>query len=151
MSSNYEMPLLLIEGKPEDLYSSRNIHKNAVVGALTTIALHYRLPVLFTRNAEETADFLYVTAKREQLNEGRDIRLRVGRKGLTLPEQQLFIMESLPLVGPSMARALLKKFGSIEKLVQASDGELQEVEKMGPKKAKAIRAVLTAKWAGPNE
>ena len=151
MSSNYEMPLLLIEGKPEDLYSSRNIHKNAVVGALTTIALHYRLPVLFTRNAEETADFLYVTAKREQLNEGRDIRLRVGRKGLTLPEQQLFIMESLPLVGPSMARALLKKFGSIEKLVQASDGELQEVEKMGPKKAKAIRAVLTAKWTGPNE
>ena len=132
MSSNYEMPLFIIEGNPEDLYTSRNIHKNAVIGALTTIALHYRLPVLFTKNAEETANFLYVTAKREQLGGGRDIRLRVGRKGLTLPEQQLFIMESLPSVGPSMARALLKKFGSIETLVQASDEELQKVENLGP-------------------
>ena len=146
MSSNYEMPLFIIEGNPEDLYTSRNIHKNAVIGALTTIALHYRLPVLFTKNAEETANFLYVTAKREQLGGGRDIRLRVGRKGLTLPEQQLFIMESLPSVGPSMARALLKKFGSIEKLAVASDEELQEVENLGPKKAKAIKDVLTAKW-----
>ncbi len=147
MSSNYEMPLMIIEGNPADLYTSRNIHKNAVIGALTTIALHYRLPVLFTKDDEETAEFLYVTARREQLGGGRDIRLRVGRKGLTLHEQQLFIMESLPMVGPSMARALLKKFGSIEKLVKATDKELQVVENMGPKKAKAIRDVLTTKWA----
>ena len=77
--------------------------------------------------------------------------MRVGRKGLTLPEQQLFIMESLPMVGPSMARALLKKFGSIEKIARASDEALQKVDKLGPKKAKAIKDVLTAEWPDENK
>ncbi|MBU0662416.1 DEAD/DEAH box helicase [Candidatus Micrarchaeota archaeon] len=146
MNSNYKSPFIILEGNVNELYTLRNIHKNAIIGALTSIAVNYRIPILFTENAQETAQFLYVTAKREQLGKEKDIRLRTGRKGLTLAEQQQFIVESFPSVGPNMARALLKEFKSIKNIVNARSPEWQEVENMGPKKAKQIRKVLTAKW-----
>ena len=43
---------------------------NAIIGTLTSIALNYRTPILFTRDHHETAEFLYVTAKREHLGSG---------------------------------------------------------------------------------
>ncbi|MBI2598172.1 MAG: hypothetical protein HYW50_03175 [Candidatus Diapherotrites archaeon] len=143
MASNYSSPLILVEGNPDELFSLRDIHKNAVIGTLTTIALKYRVPILFTKDEKETAEYIFVTAKREQLKSGGDIRLRVGRKGLTLQEQQRFIMESFPSVGPSLAVSLLEKFGSIKNIANAAEKELQEVENLGPKKARQIVDVLS--------
>jgi len=68
----------------------------------------------------------------------------MGKKGFTTREQQQFLMEGFPLVGPGLAKALLKKFGTVRAIVNATLGELQEVEKMGPKKAKKIHEVLNA-------
>ncbi|MDO8428085.1 MAG: ERCC4 domain-containing protein, partial [Candidatus Diapherotrites archaeon] len=146
MSANYENPLFLIEGSLDDLYTLRDIHKNAIIGAITSIAVRYRFPILFTRNAGETAEFLTVIAKREQLGKDKDIKLRVGRAGFTLPEQQQFIIESLPLIGPKTAKELLKKFGSVKEVVNASEKELQTVENLGEIKAEKIRKVLDAKY-----
>lgn len=144
MSANYDSPLLLIEGNMDDLFTLRNIHKHSVIGALTSIALTYRTPFIFTKNAEETADYLYLIAKREQIGKNKDIKLRVGRKGLTLPEQQQFIIESFPLVGPTLARNLLKEFGSIKNIMNACEKDLQKVEKVGSKKAKGICKLIDA-------
>ncbi|MCK4884230.1 MAG: DEAD/DEAH box helicase, partial [Candidatus Diapherotrites archaeon] len=94
----------------------------------------------------ETAQYIWVIAKREQEGKGSDVRLRIGRKGLTLEEQQRFVIESLPLIGPKMARSLLKKFGSIKGIVNAQSKELQKVENMGQKKAKLVRQVLLSKY-----
>jgi Fanconi anemia group M protein len=95
---------------------------------------------------EETVSFLYLIAKREQLGKEKDIRLRVGRKGLTKSELQQFIVESLPSVGPSLAKNLLKEFGSVKKVFNASEKKLMKVEKIGEKKAKAIREIIEAKF-----
>jgi len=144
MSANYSSPLILVEGNQNELFSLRNIHKNAIIGTLTTIALKYRIPIIFTKDARDTAEYIFVTAKREQLKSGSDIRLRIGRKGLTLGEQQRFIVESLPQVGSALAISLLEKFGSIKNVSNANEKELQEVEKLGPKKARQIVKVLGA-------
>ena len=146
MSENYASPLVLVEGSRSDLFSLRDIHRNAIIGALSSIALNYKVPVLFTEDENETAEFLMVIARREQLAAEKDIRLRVGRKGLTLAEQQRFIAESLPLVGPTLAKSLLKHFGSIKGIVDADEKQLQEIEKLGPKKAKQIMKVLGEKY-----
>lgn len=146
MSSNYESPMILIEGNPKELFTLRNIHKNAIIGALTSIAVSYRIPILFTENESETADFLHVTAKREQLNKYKDIRLRVGRKNMSLGERQRFVIESLPNVGASMARSLLKEFGSVKGIANATSKELQNIEKMGPKKASQIKKVFWSQF-----
>lgn len=144
MSSNYPAPLIILEGNPHELYTTRNVHENAIKGALASIALNYRIPILYSADVNETAKYLYLIAKREQLGVEKEIRLRVGRKGLTQKEQQQFLVEGFPLVGPSLAKALLRKFGTVRAIVGASITELQEVEKMGPKKAAKIHEILNA-------
>lgn len=142
MSNAYARPLVILEGNPQDLFSLRNIHENAIIGMLSSIALTYRIPVLYTKDAKETAKWVYQIAKREQQGKDREIRLRMGRKGLTTEEQQQFIMESFPGVGPNAAKGLLTHFGSIHSFVNASTEEMKEVENIGPKKAKAIQEIL---------
>ncbi len=143
---NYSKPLIIIEGNTAELFTLRNIHKNSIMGALTSIALDYQVPIINTKTPLETAEYLYVIAKREQLDQDKEVRLRVGRKGLTLTEQQRFIVEGLPMVGPLLAKSLLEKFGSIDKIANATEKELQEVEGLGKKKAKLIKKVLTEKY-----
>ena len=145
MAESYEKPLVIVEGDKEKLFET-NLHRNAIIGMLTSIALNYQVPMLFTDSARETAQYIFVIAKREQEGKGSDVRLRIGRKGLTLEEQQRFVVESLPMVGPKMARALLKKFGSVKGIVNAQSKELQEVDNMGQKKAKLVRQVLLTEY-----
>ena len=147
MKTNYESPLLIVEGRVEELFTERNIHKNAIWGALSSVALDYGIPVLFTQNTQETAELLIVIAKREQLGKSRDIRLRVGRKNLPLPEMQRYVIESLPMVGPRMAKALLEKFGSIREIVNCDQKDLMKVENLGEKKARAIKKLVRAKYS----
>ncbi|MFA6399985.1 MAG: helix-hairpin-helix domain-containing protein, partial [archaeon] len=85
-------------------------------------------------------------AKREQIGRDKEVRIRIGRKGLTLAEQQRFIIEGLPMVGPLLAKSLLEKFGSIKQIVNANEKELQEVENLGKKKARIIQKVLLEKY-----
>ncbi len=146
MTSNHSSPLMLVEGEMEDLFTLRDIHRNSVIGALSSIALSYKVPILFTKNAKETAEFVYLIAKREQLKGDKEIRLRIGRKSPSLPFLQRFIVESLPTVGPVLAQSLLKKFGTIKNLVNATEKDLLEVDKVGPKKAKQIVDVLTKEF-----
>ncbi|MEK6902867.1 MAG: DEAD/DEAH box helicase [archaeon] len=146
MSNAYARPLVILEGDPQDLFSMRNIHENAIIGMLSSIALTYRIPLLYTKDAKETAKWVYQIAKREQQGKDKEIRLRLGRKGLTPEEQQQFIMESFPGVGPNAAKGLLTHFGSIHSFVNATTEEMKEVENIGPKKAKAIQDILRSKY-----
>jgi len=146
ISESYEQPLLLIEGSPNELFALSNIHKHAIIGALSSIALNYRVPVLFSGNERGTAEFIYVITKRLQSGKYRDIALRKGKPGLTLSEQQRYVVESLPLVGSKTAKRLLESFGSVKEVFNAEERELEKLEKMGPKKAKKIRKLLDSKY-----
>lgn len=146
MNANYEMPLVIVEGNMDELYYSRNIHKNALLGALSSIALEYRTPVLFSKDAEETAEFVYVIAKRFQLGKDKDIRLRTGKAHFSLPQQQQFIIESFPMIGPRTAKYLLKEFKTIKNLVNASEKDLENAQNIGKKKAKGIKELVEAEY-----
>lgn len=138
MRSNYDKPLMILEGNLSELFILRNIHRNSIIGALTSIALDYQVPIINTQNTKETAEYIFNIGKREQLGKDSEIRLRMGRKGLTKKEQQQFVVEGLPTVGPMLAKNLLKKFKSIKKIANANERQLQKVENLGPKKAKEI-------------
>ena len=146
LRENYSKPLVLLEGNLDELFSLRNMHRNAIIGALTSIALDYQIPIINTKNVDETAEYLYLIAKREQFGKDRDIRLRIGRKGLSVSEQQRYIVEGFPLVGPLLARNLLKEFGSVKGIIDADEKDLQNVENLGKIKAKKIKKILEAKF-----
>ncbi len=146
MSNAYARPVMLLEGNPSDLFTLRNVHENAIIGMMSTIAVTYRIPILFTKDAKESAKFVYSIAKKEQLGKNSEIRLRMGRKGLSLHEQQRFLVEGLPNIGPGAALELLKHFGTIQNIMNADEKELQEVANIGPKKAQALHKVIRSKY-----
>jgi len=141
LKENFEFPLLIIEGS-DNLYELRDFHPNAIRGMLTSIALDYQVPIIHTKNYRDTAAHINVIVKRLEKSK-RALSLLSKRKPLTLKEQQEYIIESLPGIGPTLAKLLLNKFGNVKAIVNASEDELQEVDKIGKKKASEIKKVLT--------
>ncbi len=141
---NFKKPLFVIEG--ESLYGIRNIHPNAIKGALIALKIDFGIPIVYTKNVKESAEFLAAIAKREQLDKEREIALREGKRIMSLAEMQQYIVESLPGVGPGLAKNLLEYFESVENIFNASETELQKVEGVGEKRAKEIRSIIISKF-----
>lgn len=136
----FERPLLIIEGN--NLYS-RNVHANAIQGALASVALDFTVPIIWTNSPRETAALLYLIARREQGGKERIFSIKGGRKPLTKQELQEYVVSSLPGIGNLTAKELLKQFKSIEKIFNASEKELKETKGIGKKRAKDLRDIIT--------
>ena len=145
LKNNFERPIIITEGT-RDIYGVRNVHQNSILGMMATIAISYGIPMIQTRNFKETAALLQIIAKREQDETGKEFNLHADRKPTTLKEQQEYLVSSLPGMGLSLAKPLLKKFKTVKNIVNASEKELQEVEKIGPVKAKQIKDVVEGEY-----
>lgn len=141
LKNNFESPLIILEGE-EDIYSVRNIHQNAIRGMLSAIVIDFKVPIIWTKSPLDTAAFIKVLAKREQDGKDKDFGVRFDKKPLTTKEQQEFIVESLPGVGPTLAKSLLREFKSVKKLVNTKKEKLEKVENIGPKKAESIISIF---------
>jgi ERCC4-related helicase len=142
MKRNFDKPLYIIEGKLDELYLSRNVDSNAIRSAMISLLIDYGIPILFSINSTETAKYIYHIAKREQIDLKKSISLRGSRRNWPTEKQQQFLIEGLPLVGENLAVALLKKFKTPQAIANASLEELQEVDKLGPKKAEQIKTIF---------
>jgi len=143
LSEEFKRPILILEG--DDIYNGM-IHPNAVRGTIAAIAIDFGISIIPTRNSEDTAAMIKRIAVREQTGEKTPIQIRTDKKPVSLWEQQLFIVESLPNIGPVNAKNLLQHFGSVEKVLNASESELQEVDGIGEKTAKNIRKVVESEY-----
>lgn len=140
LKENFGLALLIIEGS-RNIYNIRNFHPNAIRGMLASIAIDYHVPILYTKNYRDTAALLSIIAQRLEKPK-KHISLLRKRKPLTLKEQQEFIIESLPGVGPTLAKNLLKKFKSIKNVINSKESALKKVEKIGNKKAREIQDIV---------
>ena len=143
LSEEFKHPIIILEG--DDIYNGM-IHPNAVRGTLAALAIDFGISILPTRDSQDTAAMIKRIAVREQNGEKNHIQIRTDKKPVSLWEQQLFIVESLPNIGPVNAKNLLQHFGSVEKVITASESELQEVEGIGKKTAENIRKVVESKY-----
>ncbi len=121
--------LLIIEGIDEqELYSDScsedktGMHPNSIRGFLLSILLKYKVPIIFTKDYTDTARFLSVLARKKP----RETPLNISKKSLNKKERVQFILEGFPGIGPKTAKKLLKKFKTIEKIINASQDELKE-------------------------
>jgi Fanconi anemia group M protein len=145
LKRNFERPLIIIEGE-NDIYSVRKVHKNAIQGMMSTIAVSYGIPIIQTKTSNETASLMYNIAKREQEETTSVFDMHGSKKPLTLKEQQEYIVSSFPGIGTTLAKPLLKKFKTIKKLVNAKQEQLEKIDKIGPKKAEEIQKVLDSEY-----
>lgn len=130
-------PALVLEGTTRDL-AGCGISREAVQGALVTVALFMGLPVLRTRCARETANlFLYAARQDRTLSTGA--LPRRGRRPRGKRALQAHILQGLPGIGPERAARLLERFGSIEAVVAADPTELEAVQGIGQHTSERIR------------
>ena len=145
LKKTFARPLVIVEGDG-NLFSIRNVHPNAIRGMLATIAISFGVPLLFTGSSAETASLLYIIAKREQQENGKEFTHHQEKKEMSVSDMQEYIVSSFPGVGSGLAKPLLRHFGSVKAIVAASEEELQKVEKIGKVKAQKIREVLDGEY-----
>ena len=146
ISECFERPLLILEGNPELLFLERNVHPNMIRGALASLAIDHKIPIIWTRNAKETANQIYWIAYREQIKEKRSVAIRCPRKLTSISNQQEFLIAGLPYINTKLSKNLLKKFKTPKRVFSAKQEKLVKVEKIGKEKAKRIWELLNARY-----
>ncbi|MDE1851079.1 MAG: hypothetical protein KGH69_00105 [Candidatus Micrarchaeota archaeon] len=141
LNESFTKPMLLIEG--EDDFRLGN---NVIVGTMLRLYTDYNLQMLRSDSKEQTVSILSKVAEREQVQENREPRLLGLKKAYSTDQWQLLILGSMPGVGPKLARNLISHFKSIRNVVNASAEELQEVDKIGKKKAIRINEILDSEF-----
>jgi ERCC4-type nuclease len=132
-------PLILLEGpQPKRL---PDVHPHALDGAIASLAVMWRLPVLQARDPEDSLRlFRFISA---QIDRAAPATLkRFGRKPKRIASRRLYVLQGLPGVGPTLAGRLLARFGSVERVMAADAPALAETDGLGPAKAARIRELL---------
>lgn len=143
MKDNFEKPILIIEGE-ESLYGY--LQPNIIRGALAAITVDLSIPIIWTRDLADTAGLVYWIAKREQIDEKREVSLRNKKVPETVKERQEYLISSLPDISSVRAKGLLKHFKTPQKIFNADEKELKEVRGIGEKIAKKIKEVIEKEY-----
>jgi Fanconi anemia group M protein len=145
LSRHYARPVLIVEGA--DLYGERNVHPDAVRGAIASLAVDFNMSVLHTEDERDTADMLAVLAKREQTTRDRAVSAHGEKGAKTLDEQQEYVVSAIAEVGPVTARSLLEHFGTVEAVMTAREDDLLAVDGVGAVTAERVREVVGSDYA----
>ena len=139
LKEHYQFPILLIEG---DIDEIEKLTENPFVfyGAISSIALDFKIPVIPTPNASHTSKLLISMCSRKDTVGGPFIKKI--RKSSNLQKQQLSMLCSLPGVGEKTAVRMLEKFGTPLKVLSSSVTELSKVSGLGEARAKNIKKIL---------
>lgn len=151
--AHYQKPLLVVQGNiaelaeiPED--TNRDIKKLAermplAYDALATVAIEFRIPIIHTPNAEQTAQLL-VTLVNKSLREGKATGplLRKIKKENSVYIQQLSVLSSVPGVGDKLATRMLERFQTPKRALNATAAELSTIPGFGLARAERVRSIL---------
>lgn len=141
LREHFEHPAIVIEGNVDEI---DKIAENPLVfyGAVSSVVLDFKIPVIPTPNASHTAKLLVSMCSRQGTAKGPF--LKKIRKSGDLQQQQLSILCSLPGVGEKLAARMLERFGSASNSLSASSAELSKISGMGEARAQKIRKILDA-------
>lgn len=122
---NAEKKILIIEGiEDNELYHEKSgISENAIRGFMLSIILSYNVPIILTKNSEDTAKFLTVLAKKLP----NEVSLKLKKKSQDVNEQIQYIIEGFPGIGLKTARKLLNHFKTIKNIINADEEEIKKI------------------------
>lgn len=142
LKENFQFPIILMEGNMDEI---NEITENPLIfyGAVSSIALDFKIPVIATPSADHTAKLLVSMCSRKELPKGPF--LKKIKKSNDIQKQQLVALSSLPGVGEKLAIRMLEKFGSPLKVFNASSTDLAKVQGLGNARAKKIKKMLEVK------
>lgn len=132
---------IILEGTSKDLVDSK-MRREAIQGALITLTIVLGIPILRSKDPQETARLMLYAAKQFKTIQLRAVRRQVKRpKGKR--KIQLHFLQGLPGIGPERAQRMLDKFCSVEGVITAGLQELMDIPGIGIRLAKKIRWVVS--------
>ena len=149
--NHYSKPFIIIEGNITDLdnrekmdFDSKLIVDKIRIAydTLIKIALDFRIPILYTPSIYYTAELLIHLASNPLKNKDDGPLLKKIKKSNPFYIQQLYVLTSLPGIGPKLATRLLEKFHSPNNVLNASIADLARVPGLGNMRAEKIRRLL---------
>ena len=142
LKKHFQHPIILMEGNVDEI---EQIIENPLVfyGAISTVALDFKIPIIPTPNANHTAKLLVsMCSKRESL---KGPFLKKIKKSNNLQKQQLSLLASLPGVGQKLAARMLEKFETPSSVLNSTVADLSKINGLGNQRAKKIKKVLDSK------
>lgn len=142
LKEHFEHPIVLMEGNVDEI---EEIAENPLIfyGAISTVVLDFKIPVIPTPSAAHTAKLLVSMCSRKDTPKGP--YLKKIKKSSDLERQQLSSLCSLPGIGEKFAVRMLEKFGTPLKVFTATTADLAKIEGLGEARAKKIKKVLDTK------
>lgn len=139
LKEHFANPVILMEGNVDEI---EQIVENPFVfyGALSTVAIDFKIPIVSTPNAIHTAKMLVSMCSRKETSKGPF--LKKIKKSNDLQRQQLSVLCSLPGVGEKLAARMLERFGTPSRTLNAPLSELAKVEGLGEARARRIKQML---------
>jgi len=146
----YPKPFILIEGYFPIIYKFSRIKTSSVWGAMFALAKN-GVNMIQTTNYKETADFLYTSAKQEQIVEKRVPVVHPMKKADTLAEAQIYFLASLPNIGREKALSVLKSYETPFNSLVNVDRWPKDVYGLGPKITGKVKEVLHTPYPVSNK
>jgi DNA excision repair protein ERCC-4 len=139
LKEHFQFPVIVVEGNVDE------ISENPLVfyGALSTVAVDFKIPIIPTPSASHTAKLLVSLASRKDASKGPF--LKKIKKSNDIQKQQLLVLSSLPGVGEKTAIRMLEKFGTPLKVLSTSTVDLAKIPGLGESRAKKIKKMLEGK------
>lgn len=142
LRDHFKNPVVLVEGNIDEI---EEVAENPLIfyGAISTVVLEFKIPVIPTPSAMHTAKLLVSMCSKRNLHGGP--YLKKIKKSSDLQRQQLSVLCSLPGVGEKFAVRLLTRFGTPARAFAATTADLAKVEGLGMARAKRIKKTLDSK------
>ncbi|MGB9724965.1 MAG: ERCC4 domain-containing protein [Nitrososphaeria archaeon] len=139
LSSSYPNAFIIVEGNFNEVEAYLRNPK-AVYCAIASLLINYKIKLVNVLSEKETALFLYCLVN-ASTKKGRGYLIKHAKKKGFF-DQQIYLISSLPSVGPKLALNLLNHFGSPKNVFLASVEELSKVPGIGLKRARRIRDLI---------
>lgn len=149
LKESYPRPFILIEGYLPIIYKYSRVKPASVWGAMFALAKQ-GINLIHTTNYRESVDFLYTSARQEQIIEKRTPIIHPVKKNETLVDAQIFFLSSLPKIGREKAIRLLNTFENPFNVLVNLDKWAKDVHGVGPKITKNAKKVLYSPYNESN-
>ncbi|RLI37503.1 hypothetical protein DRO55_01240 [Candidatus Bathyarchaeota archaeon] len=146
----YPKPFILIEGYLPIIYKFSRIQPSSVWGAMFALAKR-GINMIHTTNYKETVDFLYTSARQEQIVERRIPAVHPVKKLETTADAQIFFISSLPNIGREKAVSILRSYGNPFNALASVDRWARDIRGLGPKIVEKVKRILYTPFEGEEE
>lgn len=144
LASSKKPTIIILEGTSKTLASIK-VKREAIQGALISLALKFNIPLLRAFSPQETAKLMmiaYQQLKKPPKSSHKRINPALRNRLNSKAHQQLHILHGLPGIGPVKAKLLLEKFGTLNAVFSTDFASLCELEGFGKHTAQNLISLI---------